>query len=90
LLADTSAETLSDRTFLVGGDGEAWDLLRTRLRSMPKPPFPLEGRDLVSLGMPPGPRIGALLRTVRSWWLAGGCVADSDACRAEARRLIEG
>jgi poly(A) polymerase/tRNA nucleotidyltransferase (CCA-adding enzyme) len=90
LLADTSAETLSDRTFLVGGGGEAWDLLRTRLRSMPKPLFPLEGRDLVSLGMPPGPRIGALLRTVRSWWLAGGCVADSDACRAEARRLIEG
>jgi hypothetical protein len=49
--------------------------------------FPLEGRDVVALGVPPGPRVGALLRQVRAWWLAGGCLADAAACRAELARL---
>ena len=76
LLADTPVDMLVDRTWLSGGDDPAWDLLRERLRSLPAPVFPLEGRDLVALGVPQGPRVGELLRSVRSWWLDGGCVAD--------------
>jgi poly(A) polymerase len=87
LLADTPAEILADRTWLMGGDDPAWDLLRDRLRSTPVPVFPLEGRDVVALGIPPGPRVGEVLRAVRSWWLDGGCVADAEACRVEARRI---
>jgi poly(A) polymerase len=89
LLADTAAETLVDRTWVGGGDGEAWDLLRERLRSLPKPVFPLEGRDVVALGVPPGPRVGDVLRAVRIWWLNGGCTATAEACRDEASRLVE-
>ncbi len=90
LLADTPAELLVDRTWLAGGDGTAWDLLRERLRSSEAPVFPLEGRDVVSLGVPQGPRVGEILRAVRAWWLDGGCTADRDTCRNEARRLISG
>ena len=32
----------------------------------------------------------ALLRAVRDWWMAGGCVADRAACRAELARLVAG
>ena len=88
LLADTPADVLVDRTWLSGGDGPEWHLLRDRLRAMPVPVFPLEGRDILALGLSPGPRVGALLRLVRAWWLAGGCVADAEACRDEARRQI--
>jgi poly(A) polymerase/tRNA nucleotidyltransferase (CCA-adding enzyme) len=90
LLADTPVDMLVDRTWLSGGEGPAWDLLRDRLRSLPVPVFPLEGRDLLTLGVPPGPRVGELLRAVRAWWLDGGCAADANACRNEARRLVEG
>ena len=90
LLADTPADVLVDRTWLSGGDGAEWDLLRDRLRSLPVPVFPIEGRDVVALGVPPGPRVGELLRAVRAWWLAGGCAADARACRDEARRLVQG
>jgi hypothetical protein len=87
LLADTPVDALVDRAWLSGGDGPEWRLLRARLRAMPVPVFPLEGRDVLALGVSPGPRVGALLRSVRTWWLAGGCVADAEACRDMVRRL---
>jgi poly(A) polymerase len=90
LLADTPADVLVDRTWLSGGDDRAWDVLRGRLRSLPKPVFPLEGRDVVALGIPQGPRVGEVLRAVRTWWLADGCEADAGACRNEALRLVKG
>jgi poly(A) polymerase len=89
LLADTPADLLVDRTWLAGGDGAEWNSARERLRSTPAPVFPLEGRDVVALGVPQGPRVGELLRAVRAWWLDGGCVADATKCRNEARRLLE-
>jgi hypothetical protein len=50
--------------------------------------FPLEGRDVLALGLSEGPRVGALLRAVRQWWLDGGCVADAAACRGALARLV--
>ena len=61
-----------------------------RLAAMPRPVFPLEGRDVLALGEPEGPRVGSLLRAVRRWWLDGGCIAETAACRAELVRRIHG
>ena len=83
LLADEPRETLIDRTWLAGGSAPGWAALRARLAATPRPVFPLEGRDVLALGEPEGPRVGALLRAVRQWWLFGGCVADKTACLAE-------
>ncbi len=88
LLADETHELLVDRAWLAGGGAPEWAVLRARLAALPRPVFPLEGRDLLALGEPEGPRVGALLRAVRQWWLDGGCVADREACREElARRM---
>ena len=81
---------LIDRTWLAGADDAAWAALRARLAAMPRPVFPLEGRDVLALGLAPGPAVGALLREVRAWWLHGGCVADASACRAELARRAHG
>src|SRR5262249_7636276 len=35
------------------------------------PPFPLGGADVVAAGVPPGPRVGELLRAIEAWWIAG-------------------
>ena len=88
LLADTEPPMLSDRSWLAGGAAPAWQALRARLAALPRPVFPLEGRDVLALGVPEGPRVGVVLRDVRRWWLDGGCTASAEACRAElARRL---
>jgi hypothetical protein len=83
-LADTPADVLIGRLWLSGGDGR----LRVRLGALPVPTFPLHGRDLRAAGVLAGPRLGEMLRDVRAWWIAGGCIADRTACLAElARRL---
>jgi poly(A) polymerase len=86
LLADVPREMLIDRAWLAGGDAPDWAALRARLAALPRPLFPLEGRDVLALGEPEGPRVGILLRQVRHWWLEGGCVADRDACSRELAR----
>jgi poly(A) polymerase/tRNA nucleotidyltransferase (CCA-adding enzyme) len=86
LLAEEEAEILIGRAWLRGGDAS----LRARLAALPRPVFPLEGRDALALGAQPGPAVGAALREVRGWWLAGGCVADAAACRARLREALGG
>jgi poly(A) polymerase len=84
LLADHLPQDLIDRTWL---DGAAD--VRRRLTGMKRPVFPLEGRDVAAAGIPQGPRVGALLRAVRQWWLDGGCVADHAACLANLAPLAD-
>ncbi len=88
LLAEEPADVLVDRAWLAGGAAPDWAALRARLAAMPRPVFPLEGRDVLALGETEGPRVGELLRAVRQWWLDGGCVADKEACRAELLRRM--
>lgn len=62
--------------------------LRATLHAEAAPVFPLQGRDLLAEGAPPGPALGALLARVEAFWIAGGCVADHAACLSEAKRLM--
>ena len=89
LLADMEAAILIGRSWLAGAATLEWTRLRERLAQLPRPVFPLEGRDALAVGLAPGPDVGAVLRQVRAWWLAGGCRADAIACRAELSRIIE-
>ncbi len=72
LLAEEPAAVLLDRLWLAGMQTKG---LRDRIQAMPRPVFPLEGRDALALGAAPGPHVGEALRAVRSWWREGGCVA---------------
>ncbi|WP_419730091.1 CCA tRNA nucleotidyltransferase [Lichenicola sp.] len=95
LLADEPAQALADRTWLVQadrgdtgeGDAAAWTMLRERLHAMPRPVFPLSGRDAVAAGLPPGPAVGLMLREVEAWWREGGCLAGRADCLERLARL---
>ena len=82
LLADHLRDDLIDRSWLAGTPA----VVRARLAALPQPVFPLQGRDVLHLGLAHGPQVGALLRTVRAWWMAGGAVADRATCLAELAR----
>lgn len=56
--------------------------------SWPIPQLPIRGRDLVDLGMSPGPAIAETLRRVEDWWAAGDFTADRAACLAHAEAML--
>jgi poly(A) polymerase len=56
-------------------------------RDWAPPVFPLAGRDVTALGIPPGERIGGLLAAVRNWWEEGDFGADRAACLAHLQQL---
>ncbi len=66
-----------------------WFLERARTLGVEhRPPEPiLLGRHVLALGLPPGPRVGAILKAVYERQLDGG-VSDLDQAIAEARRII--
>jgi len=51
------------------------------------PELPVSGGDLLTMGLAPGPRVGALISAVEDWWVAGDFAADRSACLAELARL---
>ena len=84
MLADTPPGALTGRAWLDGGG------VIDRLRSLDRPVFPLEGRDVVAQGVLPGPAVGEHLRAVRGWWLAGGCLAGRGACLVQLAARLAG
>ncbi len=89
-LAEVPGEILIGRSWLGQDERPGWEGLRARIAAMARPVFPVLGRDVVMLGVPPGPGVGAVLDQVRRWWLAGGCVADKRTCLTRVRAALDG
>ncbi|GGG35306.1 polynucleotide adenylyltransferase [Caldovatus sediminis] len=87
LLALRGADAVDALWLAEARDGRDRAADRARAAATPVPVFPLTGADVLALGVPEGPRIGALIRAVRDRWLAGGCTADRATCLAWLREL---
>ncbi len=66
-----------------------WQQFISRVEEMPVPEFPLQGSDLIALGMAEGPAMGDLLRRLETHWLERGTAATKRALLDMARGLIE-
>lgn len=44
------------------------------------PTFPVKGKDLVGMGVKPGPKLGDLLKQCEKWWIDENFQPDRDAC----------
>jgi poly(A) polymerase/tRNA nucleotidyltransferase (CCA-adding enzyme) len=80
---------LGDLWLAEARDGVDRAALRSVVGGMEVPVFPLQGRDLLALGMSPGPAVGELLGGLRAWWLEGGAAAGREEALAEARRRLK-
>ena len=52
--------------------------------------LPVDGHDVMALGVPAGPRVGRILAALETWWIERDFAPDRAACLAQARRLVEG
>ncbi|WP_029059121.1 CCA tRNA nucleotidyltransferase [Stappia stellulata] len=57
----------------------------TRLRDAEIPVFPLTGKDLVSAGVPAGPKVGEGLQKAQAAWIDSGFALDREALLAAAK-----
>ena len=55
---------------------------------LPAPVFPIDGGDIIDLGIPPSPKIGQILREVQDWWASKGGTATRQDCLAKAKELV--
>ena len=61
-------------------DAARWRGHLAAAKNWVRPLLPVSGADVLALGLPPGPRVGAVLAAVEQWWEAG----EFRAGRAEA------
>ncbi|HEX3415636.1 MAG TPA: CCA tRNA nucleotidyltransferase [Stellaceae bacterium] len=85
------AERYRDIALLLAAEGA---MSRDRLaellalaRDWTPPAFPLSGRDVTALGIPPGPGVGRLLHRAHEWWEAGDFTAGRAACLVYLKAL---
>ncbi len=85
------AEDFRDLALLLAADGKIGRDRLAELLALAKgwtpPVFPLAGRDVTALGLPPGERIGRLLAQVRDWWEAEDFAPDRGQCLAYLKEV---
>ena len=57
-----------------------WLKLFEKAASVKEKVFPVKGRDLIEIGIPEGPQVSDILKSLEDWWVKNGCKADKIAC----------
>jgi poly(A) polymerase len=85
------AERYRDIALLLAAEGKVSQSRIAELLDLArgwKPPvFPLAGRDVTAVGIPPGEEVGRLLAAVHDWWEEGDFTADRARCLAHLKEL---
>ncbi len=88
LVADWGAARAADAALVAEArDGRDRSALRARIAALDVPTFPLQGRDALALGLPPGPWLGAALGQLRAAWYAAGAAEPREALLERLREL---
>ncbi|WP_142847334.1 CCA tRNA nucleotidyltransferase [Telmatospirillum sp. J64-1] len=85
LIAWAGRRAVSDRPRATEAD--AWRSLLEAADAWQPVEFPLKGRDILALGIPPGPRVGEMLGAIERWWEEGDFRAGREDCLARLREM---
>jgi len=73
----SEALALAEAEILVGPGGAGFAQARRFLEEAPEPQSPVSGKDIVALGVAPGPRVGDILRAFHRLWNEAGRPMDA-------------
>jgi poly(A) polymerase len=85
VIYEHGADATRAATLLVGGNIS--DALTTSA-TWTVPAFPVRGEDLLKTGIPAGPKVGAILRLLETWWISTDFTADRASCLAHLKTLL--
>lgn len=69
-------------------DDADWQRRVITANSWPAPTMPFSGRDVLALGVPPGPNVGRILSEFEAWWSARDFPDDVFQQRAQLAALV--
>jgi poly(A) polymerase len=75
-----------DRLLLAVDAPGDWQAALALAREWTPPELPVSGGDALTLGLKPGPKVGALIDAVERWWIDRDFAPDRAACLAELER----
>lgn len=80
-----------DAAILLAADAPAMDLepVLARAATWEKPVFPIQGNDILKLGIPAGPQVGEILQAVEEWWIGQDFRPNRAECLTEAQRDLK-
>jgi poly(A) polymerase len=70
-------------------DVDPWEALLEIVKAYKRPKFPLNGHDVMALGVS-GARVGEILAAVEAWWIAQDFVPDRTQMLARAKTIASG
>ncbi len=85
----TWADELAEEAHLPSNRTEAWRAFIEAALKVETTPFPLQGRDVLALGVSHGPRVGQLLKQVEAWWQDRDFRPGREECLDELRKTID-
>jgi poly(A) polymerase len=83
-------QRLVDVALLSMADGAAQDLPLARMGVLPVPRLPVQGRDVLALGVPAGPKVGTVLTAFEEWWVRQDFPVDRGLIMQKLKGLAEG
>ncbi len=89
LLRWAARRVATGRTAAAAAESALWLHLLETAVTWKTVPFPISGRDVLALGVEPGPQVGALLTDLRRWWEETGCQVDRSTLLARLARQVE-
>jgi poly(A) polymerase len=90
------AQAFRDRVFLAWAaapDSKAapqWRALLAIAETWDRPRLPLSGEDIIAAGVPPGPRVGAVMREVETWWIDSDFTDDRLSIAERLKAVAQG
>ncbi|UVC17698.1 CCA tRNA nucleotidyltransferase [Mesorhizobium onobrychidis] len=86
-LASARARAVEDNDALLEAGG--FSRLLASAGKWKRPGFPLKGADLTTLGVSPGPKLGATLKNLENEWIESGFALDRGALLKRAAEALE-
>jgi len=87
-LYEYGAEPAREAALLLATEDRGVDLepVLSEAAAWEKPMFPIQGADILKLGVPAGPKVGIILGAVEEWWIAHNFRPTRAECLDEAKR----
>ena len=82
------ADSAADLVLLAGHDADEAAARLAALDGWRSPRLPISGRDIIALGVPPGPDVSRLLLAVEGVWIDTGFPAERDRVLDLARQVV--